>query len=204
MITRGEILPNERIVEADFAKRLGTNRAKIRLALQRLEQDGLVVSEPNRGARVRLVTEAEAREIIQVRAALEVLITRSIVARVDEAGKLKLQEMLARMKAALAQGDINGFSKAARVLREEYWHISGHGTATRLLETLNSQLVRFWFHSIMMPGRPARILASREQLVAALCAGDCDGAERAMRRYHEEAMEAFDQAVLLRSSYSVT
>ena len=40
-------------------------------ALVRLQQDGLVEREPNRGARVRRVSEQEAVEILEARAALE-------------------------------------------------------------------------------------------------------------------------------------
>src|SRR5690348_14638584 len=59
-IFRGELLPNERLVEIDLAERLQVSRAVVRTALVRLGQDGIVTLTPHRGARVRLVTDAEA------------------------------------------------------------------------------------------------------------------------------------------------
>src|SRR5579883_1839753 len=75
-IMRGEFLPNERLIEIDLAQSLGAGRAAIRTALARLEQEGLVQRERYRGARVRLVSEAEAIEILEARAVLEGLAVR--------------------------------------------------------------------------------------------------------------------------------
>ena len=71
-IETGHFMPSQRLVEADLAAWMGTNRSNVKLALGKLEQEGLVVSEPNRGARVRVISEQEALEILQVRAALRI------------------------------------------------------------------------------------------------------------------------------------
>ena len=49
-IVNGDFHPNERLVEADLALRLDAGRTAIRAALVRLDQEGLVTREPNRGA----------------------------------------------------------------------------------------------------------------------------------------------------------
>ena len=59
-IVSGELLPSERLVEEDLSRRLGIGRAAVRMALARLEHDGLVEHERHRGARVRRVSEEEA------------------------------------------------------------------------------------------------------------------------------------------------
>src|SRR6185437_16241581 len=75
-ILKEKFLPNERLIEMDLAQEFGAGRAAIRTALARLEQDGLVERERYRGARVRLISESEAIEILEVRAALESLAAR--------------------------------------------------------------------------------------------------------------------------------
>src|SRR6266568_5961071 len=75
-IMKEEFLPNERLIEMDLAQTLGAGRAAVRTALARLEQEGLVERERYRGARVRLVSETEAIEILEARAALESLAVR--------------------------------------------------------------------------------------------------------------------------------
>lgn len=68
-IVGGELLPGERLLEEELSARLGVGRAAVRMALVRLEQDGLVERERNRGATVRRVSETEAVEILEAIAA---------------------------------------------------------------------------------------------------------------------------------------
>src|SRR5580704_4567884 len=84
-IVDGRFFPNERLVEEDLVRRFGGTRAAVRLALAVLEQQGLVVRERHRGARVRLVTEREAIEIIEIRAMLEALAARHAALRATDA-----------------------------------------------------------------------------------------------------------------------
>ena len=85
-IVRGEIAPNARLVESDISSSFAMSRGAVRNALIRLEQEGLVVREPHRGARVRQVSDREAVEILQARAVLEGLAVRLTAERIDEAG----------------------------------------------------------------------------------------------------------------------
>ena len=80
----GDIAPDARLVEADVSAT--SARAAVRTALIRLEQDGLVVREPHRGARVRKVSDEEAVEILQARAVLEGLAVRQTAERIDDRG----------------------------------------------------------------------------------------------------------------------
>src|SRR5690349_24964470 len=75
-IVTGRFHPNERLVEAAVAEAIGAGRTAVRAALVRLDQEGLVVLERKRGARVRLIDGREALEIEEVRAALEGMLAR--------------------------------------------------------------------------------------------------------------------------------
>ena len=44
-IVGGELLPGERLLEEELSARLGVGRAAVRMALVRLEQDGLVLRD---------------------------------------------------------------------------------------------------------------------------------------------------------------
>jgi DNA-binding GntR family transcriptional regulator len=89
-IVSGELSPGERLVEEELAERLGSSRGAVREAILRLGQDGLVLRERNRGARVRRFTLGEAVEILEARAALESLAAGHAAQRrtADEAREL--------------------------------------------------------------------------------------------------------------------
>ena len=70
-ILSGEISSNEPIRQDALAAELHVSKIPLREALARLEQDGLVVSYPNRGFFVRPMSPKEAEEIYELRLKLE-------------------------------------------------------------------------------------------------------------------------------------
>lgn len=182
-IAGGRLQPNERLVEADLVHATGASRSAVRTALVRLAQEGLVEHERNRGARVRMVGEAEAAEILEARMALEALAARHAARHASPAEIAELRDVLGRMRARLDAGDLLGASDQNAVLHRRLLELSRHGTAIRLVEALNSQLVRFQYRTILVPGRSEQSFAEHTAIVEAVAAGDADAAEAAMRTH---------------------
>ena len=172
-IVNGELLPGERLVEEELSARLGLGRAAVRMALVRLEHDGLIEHERHRGARVRRVSENEAIEILEARAAVE-----------------RLREILAEMRRLREGDDLIALSNANARLHTAILEASRHDTARRLSRTLSSQIVRFQYRTVLLPGRPDRSLAEHASIVEAIAARDPDAAEQAMQRHLLHVAEA--------------
>jgi DNA-binding GntR family transcriptional regulator len=194
-ITRGQLMPNERLIEAELAQAYGVNRANIRMALAMLDQEGLVVREPNRGARVRAITDGEAIEIAETRLAIEVMVARQAATRATDADRAALRGRFGDMRDAVAAGDYSAFSQSNAALHREIQRIAGNATATRILTTLKSHLVRLQYRVILLPGRPDPSLAEHQAVVDAICAGDGDAAEAAMRKHLESFKHHLTQAI---------
>jgi DNA-binding GntR family transcriptional regulator len=188
-ITSGDLQPSQRLVEAELSETFGLSRAAVRTALVRLEQDGLVSHERHRGAKVRLVTEEEAVEILEARAALESVAVRSAALNATKADVTELRGLLAQMKSLLKDGDLLRVSDVNARLHRRLLEISRNQTAIRLTATLNSQLVRFQFRTILAPGRAPQSLAEHTAVVDAVAAHDPDAAEQAMRTHLLHVME---------------
>jgi DNA-binding GntR family transcriptional regulator len=180
-IVDGALMPNERLVETDLAERLGVGRAAVRTFLTRLEQEGLVVREPNRGARVRMVTEAEAVEITQTRMVLEALAAREAADRATRDEVAQMRAVLAEMEQRLTAGELLLYSDGNARLHALILRASRHATATRLISSLKAQTVRFQYRTVLVPGRPQHSYAEHTAIVDAIDAGDADAAEAAMR-----------------------
>jgi DNA-binding GntR family transcriptional regulator len=195
-IVRGEIAPNSRLVESDISTAFDMSRSAVRNALIRLEQEGLVVREPHRGARVRQVSDREAIEILQARAVLEGLAVRLTAERIDEAGIERVRTALARHRALLESGDLLGASDANADLHAALLDLSGHGTAQRLIHGLNAQTVRYQYRTILIPGRSAASQEEHAAIVEAVIAGKPEEAEQAMRRHLFNVAEALQRGLL--------
>jgi DNA-binding GntR family transcriptional regulator len=79
-ILTGRYRPGDHLGEVELAGSLGVSRGTVREALRHLQQEGLVTSG-NRGMlRVNSLSSAEVRELFRVRAALEGLAVREVIA----------------------------------------------------------------------------------------------------------------------------
>jgi DNA-binding GntR family transcriptional regulator len=194
-IVSGEYQPGERLVEADLSERLGAGRSAIRTALTRLAHEGLVEQERNRGARVRKIGAEEAVQILEARAVLEGLAARRAAERATDGDAERLRGVLADMRARLDAGDLLGASEGNARLHRALLDLAGHAIVDRLVGTLNSQLVRFQYRTILVPGRAERSFAEHTAIVDAVAAGDADAAEAAMRRHLSAATEALRESV---------
>ena len=194
-IARGQFSPNERLVEAELAERYSVNRAHIRTALAVLDRDGLVVRLPTRGARVRAISDAEAMEIAETRLAIETMVARQAALRGDAKGRASLRRIEKDMRRAVTQSDAALYSQCNAALHRELQRMAGNATANRILNTLKSHLMRLQYRGILLPGRPRASLAEHAAIVKAVCAGDADAAERAMRKHLTSFTRLLKQAI---------
>jgi DNA-binding GntR family transcriptional regulator len=192
-IADGEFVPNQRLVEADLSERFGASRTNVRTALVQLASEGLVERVQNRGARVRAVSLDEAVEITEVRMALEGLCAAKAAERLTDADCDRLRDIGDAMRAAVASGDLLGYSELNRRLHDLVLELAGQTTAAAILERLRGQSVRHQFQLAMHPGRPAISLPQHLEIIEALCAGDADGAEAAMRRHIRSVIDTLPE-----------
>lgn len=82
-ILKGKFRPGERLTEANLAEIFQVSRNPIREALRALQVEGLIEVNPRKGARVRMVSDAEAQEVIELRAELEGINARNAARRCD-------------------------------------------------------------------------------------------------------------------------
>lgn len=101
-ILEGIYTPRQRLVETDIAAQLNISRATLRVVLTRLQHEGLVEMQPNRGAhQVRALSVEEAAEILQAREALEGLAASLAAEKVADEQLLVLRDLVAEMEETL-------------------------------------------------------------------------------------------------------
>src|ERR1700751_1195650 len=98
----GDFSPGQRLVEEELAATLGVTRQSLRSALLDLTAEGLIERIPNRGARVRVVSTAEAVAITECRMALEALWAVKAAERITDEEAARLRELGEQLKRAVA------------------------------------------------------------------------------------------------------
>jgi len=198
-IVDGEFAPNQRLVEADLSERFGASRGSIRTALLELGAEGLVERVQNRGARVRAVSLAEAIEITEVRMVLEGLCAAKAATRLTEDDRDRLRGIGTAMQEAVRSGDLLGYSELNRQLHALIRTLGGQSTAQAILERLRGQNVRHQFRLALHPGRAAVSLPQHLEIIEALCAGEAEAAEAAVRRHLHSVIETLPEVSTTRS-----
>ncbi|SEQ59946.1 GntR family transcriptional regulator [Microlunatus flavus] len=105
-IRSGEIGAGERLRLRDLATKLGTSPMPVREAIGRLEQNGLVVRVPHRGAVVADLTPAELSHVYTTRLLLEVEATRLGCAGVTATDVRRMRAAYDGMRAAVGAGRV--------------------------------------------------------------------------------------------------
>ncbi|MDF3319950.1 GntR family transcriptional regulator [Rhodococcus sp. C3V] len=82
-IVEGRYRPGQRLIEQRIAEQFSLSRTPVREALRRLEAEGLVLSEPNRGAIVRTLSIADVSDLYGLRARLEAYAAELAADRID-------------------------------------------------------------------------------------------------------------------------
>ncbi|WP_324277054.1 GntR family transcriptional regulator [Blastococcus brunescens] len=178
-ISRGEMPPGFRLVEAELVALTGVSRSAVRSAIDALAAEGLVERIPNKGARVRVVSTDEAIAITECRLPLEGLLARKAAERITDAEIDRMRAHLEAMAGAVDAGDVLTYSALIQQLYGMVGAAARHPIAADLVSRLQAQLVRHQFRLSLRPGRPRVSLRGLSELVNAVTARDPDRAEAA-------------------------
>jgi DNA-binding GntR family transcriptional regulator len=193
-IMEGIYTPRQRLVETDIASALGVSRATLRTVLIRLQHEGLIEIQPNRGALVRAFSVEEAVQILQVREVLEGL-AAALAAEKATANQLaELRRIITEMEKTLAADDLLGQLPLADRFHKVIIEAAAQPFIEQFLNTLHAPLLRHQFRIILVPGRKEKSLAEHREILCYLEQHDATGAEQAMRRHMAQLRSSLQHA----------
>ncbi len=184
-ILTGALRPGERIKERDVAAQMGISTTPVKEALRRLEQDGLVVSQPRRGAVVGPLVLTPPAEILQIRADLEGYAARLAAEKMPATQKALLVDELEALDALVVTStdDRDVVAEATNAFHHSIRQGADNVFLERFLDTLApfDRTIR-----IKSSRDPVEWSVDREEhraIVAAIVAGDGETAERVMHEH---------------------
>lgn len=178
-IRSGELAPGARLVERELAERLGMSRIPIREAIQRLVEEGLVKKLPHRGAMVYVPTRAEIEEISSLRVVLERFVAERVIERWQPEHEQALRPIVAAMRAAAAQGDLQQVSALDYRFHLMLWQIADHSLLLEVISGLRSRINRFLYEAsdALTTSRLDSHIDGHDDLIDVLKRGDVASAQ---------------------------
>ncbi|MBI1724181.1 MAG: FadR family transcriptional regulator [Candidatus Tectomicrobia bacterium] len=197
-LTPGERLPSER----ELAAALAIGRPSVREALRTLDSMGLIEVRSGQGAFLRNlsldpylasireslaflldVREETLLELWEVRQGLEEQIARLAARRRGEADLVRLRALTGEMERGL--GAPEEVVRSGMAFHRALCAAAGNGVLLTVWEAIAGLIEKGQRRIVGAPGQPREAFAKHEALLAAVEAGDAEGARRAMRGHME-------------------
>lgn len=99
LIFSGELEAGTRLIEQDIAKEFGMSRGPVREALQKLEHEGLLIAEVNKGCTVARLSGEDAYEIFFLRGTLEKIALEKCGGRLLDSSIMAMRNIVDDMNA---------------------------------------------------------------------------------------------------------
>jgi DNA-binding GntR family transcriptional regulator len=129
-IVEGNIPDGGRVPERQLCEMLGISRTPLREALKVLASEGLVELLPNRGARVRQLSERDLAELFDIMGGLEGLAGRLACENITDAEIAEIERLHYEMYGFYLHRDMHGYFRVNQLIHQKIVEAS-HNAALR-------------------------------------------------------------------------
>jgi len=178
--------------QEDLAAEFGVSRIPVREALSKLQAEGLVVVEPNRGAFVARLDEADVHEVFDLRVLLECDALRHAIPRHTPRTLRQLHALQAELDA---EDDANLWLATDAAFHEVLYAPSQRGKTLEMIALLRASVTRLYRAHLSPDTRRKGWRDEHHALLKAVAAGQVERAVAALTR-HLRATEAVAVATL--------
>ncbi|WFU91972.1 GntR family transcriptional regulator (plasmid) [Rhizobium sp. CC1099] len=194
-IVNGYFRPGDRLVERDLCAQLGVSRTIVREVLRHLESEGLVANLPNKGPIVAELDLAEAKQIYEIRGALEGMAARLCAERGNPNIVSALEASLQSIRDCYRDNNMPGVLSHTTAFYQTLFTMVDRHVAWGVVNLLTVRINHLRSMTIKTERRGIEGPAQMAQIVDAIRRGDGEGAQQAAMD-HVAAASAIAEAVL--------
>jgi DNA-binding GntR family transcriptional regulator len=166
-IISGRFAPGDRLIESALSTEFGTSRGPVREALRQLENEGLVMSFPYRGAVVLGVSDEEVHEVlIPIRLTLERYSFVRAIARMSDDDFAELGKQIWLMEQAGKANDLIKLVEADLGFHELVISASGQPHTMQIWRTIWPRIRAYFYRYERARSFEATVEEHRELLAA--------------------------------------
>ena len=189
-ILKGDLKPGERLMELQLASKLGVSRTPIREAIRMLEQEGLAVTTPRKGAEVAKMTLKDMEDVLEIRDALDELAVRIACQKISDEQLKQLEDMKELFEKSTQTGNVKKIAEADVTFHDVIYEATGNPKLVTLLNNLREQVYRYRVEYIKDPKNYPTLIAEHEAILESLKNRDVKDAVEAMHVHVANQAEA--------------
>lgn len=142
-IVKGEFYPGFRLLVLDIANTLKISQAPVREAMERLKQEGLLVSKHNKGSFVSEIMQEEIEEIYALRELIEWNAVKNCLPQLQSTDFDQLTSIYDRMYRAAENDDLFLFIDLDMDFHGFFFAKSGNKTILQIWDQITVKIKRF-------------------------------------------------------------
>lgn len=195
MIIEGVLTAGEKVPEKALCEKLGVSRTPMREALKVLAADGLLNLEPNKGARVRIITMEDLEEVFPLMGALESLAGELACKNISDAQIAEITSEHNQMMVEFNSSNMPNYFKHNEQIHHLIMAAAANKTLTDMYRTLSLRIRSGRYIANMSPARWQQAVDEHEEMLVALT--NRDGAELGsiLKRHLNNKMDTVRQWV---------
>lgn len=173
-IVAGALPFGSRLTLALLAQRYSVGHMPIREALRQLQGEGLVVMEPNRGARVRVVDIEFVRNIFDMRIAIESMLARRAAERIEQRHVAELEAIQREFEAAARKCEYRALLAINRRFHSVINGAAQNPEAASVLDRHRRLIAALWNLHGYGEDRATGVISDHRHIISSLAAHDAD------------------------------
>jgi DNA-binding GntR family transcriptional regulator len=186
-IVAGRFRFGDRLTIDALATRYAVSHMPVREALRELQGEGLVVMEPNRGARVRTIDADFIDNLFEIRVALELMLVRRAAERCRTSDIDELRAIEDDLERDIAAADYPAVVSRNRSFHQVINRVAGNADALPIIDKHWTLLAALWRHYGYGESRFAGVANDHRHLIAALAGHDVEAAALIMGGHSNKA-----------------
>ena len=190
-ILHGDLVPGQRLKIDELASLCAVSHMPVRAALQALEAEGVLDVSPHRGAVIRGVDAQFVRNLYDVRAAIEGMLTERCTERIDNAALEQLDAAVTAYEQAAKRRrkDPTGLLAANRHVHDTINTVAANPVAVRMLAQGRLLIEALRWRYGYGAGRVDTVIAQHRALLRAIEKRDVERAGRLARAHCDSARD---------------
>ncbi|NLY42778.1 MAG: GntR family transcriptional regulator [Clostridiaceae bacterium] len=171
-IIMGELKPGERLMEIQFAEKMGVSRTPVREAIRKLELEGLVTMVPRKGAYVAELSLKDLVDVLEVRGALDSLASELAAQRIKKDELRDLKNIARQFAQYMEKNNVQGLIKKDVEFHELIYNASRNEKLVHIARNLKEQIHRFRVVYLKDYSSPKELVKEHNDICQAIETGD--------------------------------
>ncbi|MCD7867296.1 MAG: GntR family transcriptional regulator [Clostridiales bacterium] len=194
-ILKGELKPGERLMEIALAEKLGVSRTPVREAMRKLEQEGLVVMVPRKGAHVANITEKDLNDVLEVRMTLENMAIEKACKLIDEEGLERLRDAAETFERVTREDNLVHRAEADVEFHEAIYKAADNKRLNQALNNLREQIYRYRVEYLKEEETLEQLVKEHKEITEAISLRDVKRAQSIMYNHLENQRRAIIHSI---------